>query len=46
MDIWQRVFDDPIPWSRVGASAATLGGFSFGFALIAWLIFRRKDILS
>jgi ABC-2 type transport system permease protein len=46
MDIWQRVFDDPIPWSRVGASAATLGGFSFWFALIAWLIFRRKDILS
>jgi ABC-2 type transport system permease protein len=46
MDIWQRVFDDPVPWGRVGTSAAILGGYSLGYALIAWLIFRRKDILS
>jgi ABC-2 type transport system permease protein len=46
MDIWQRVFDDPVPWSRVATSASILGGYSLGFALVAWLIFRRKDILS
>lgn len=46
MDVWQRVFDDPIPWSRIATSAAVLGGYSLGLATIAWLIFRRKDILS
>jgi len=46
MDLWQRVFDDPVPWGRIGTSAAILGGYSLGFALIAWSIFRRKDILS
>ncbi len=46
MDIWQRVFDDPVPWGRIGTSAAILGGYSLGYALIAWLIFRHKDILS
>jgi ABC-2 type transport system permease protein len=46
MNVWQKIFEDPIPWQSVGTSAAILGGYSLAFVLAAWIIFRRKDILS
>jgi ABC-2 type transport system permease protein len=46
MNVWQQVFEDPIPWDSIGNSVAILGAYSIGFVFIAWLIFRRKDILS
>jgi ABC-2 type transport system permease protein len=46
MSVWQKVFEDPIPWVNIGTSAAVLGGYSLAFVLAAWIIFRRKDILS
>jgi ABC-2 type transport system permease protein len=46
INVWQRVFEDPIPWDSVWTSVAALGGYSLGFVLIAWVIFRRKDILT
>jgi ABC-2 type transport system permease protein len=46
MNVWQQVFEDPIPWESIRDSVAVLGAYSAGFVFIAWLIFRRKDILS
>jgi ABC-2 type transport system permease protein len=46
MSVWQKVFEDPIPWADIGTSAAILGGYSLAFVLAAWIIFHRKDILS
>jgi ABC-2 type transport system permease protein len=46
LNVWQQAFEDPIPWESIGNSMAVLGAYSAGFVFIAWLIFRRKDILS
>jgi ABC-2 type transport system permease protein len=46
MNVWQKIFEDPIPWQSIGTSIAALGGYSFAFVLAAWIIFRRKDILT
>lgn len=46
MNVWQKIFEDPISWQDIGTSVAALGGYSLAFVLTAWLIFRRKDILS
>lgn len=46
LNVWQKIFEDPIPWSDIGTSMAVLGAYSLGFAGIAWIIFRRKDILT
>jgi len=46
MNVWLQVFEDPVPWESIGNSVAVLGAYSVGFVFIAWLIFRRKDILS
>ena len=46
MNVWQKVFEDPVPWDSIGSSVAVLGAYSFGFVFAAWLIFRRKDILT
>lgn len=46
MNVWQKVFEDPIPWDSVWTSSAVLGAYSVGFVFAAWFIFRRKDILS
>jgi len=46
LNVWQQVFEDPVPWETIGKSVSVLGAYTIGFVLIAWLIFRRKDILS
>ena len=46
MNVWMQVFEDPVPWDSIGNSVAVLGAYSVGFVFVAWLIFRRKDILS
>ncbi len=45
-DAWQMVFDDPIPWDRVGRNVLVLASFALGFFLAALARFARKDILS
>ncbi len=46
LDLWQKMFEDPIPWNEVLHSAYVLGAFSIGFYVVTWYIFLRKDILS
>jgi ABC-2 type transport system permease protein len=46
LNLWQKIFEDPIPWNDVLHSVYILGAFSVGFYLITWYIFLRKDILS
>lgn len=46
LDLWQKMFEDPIPWNEVLHSVYVLGAFSIGFYSITWYIFLRKDILS
>ncbi len=46
LNVWMQIFEDPIPWDTIGTSMGVLGAYSLGFVVIAWLIFRRKDILS
>ena len=45
LNVWQKMFEDPVPWQSIGNSTAVLGAYSLGLFCIAWLIFRRKDIL-
>ena len=45
-DAWQMVFDDPIPWDRIGRNVLVLASFALGFFLAALGRFARKDILS
>lgn len=46
MNVWQKVFEDPIPWDSIWTSLAVLGSYSLAFVVAAWFIFRRKDILT
>lgn len=46
LDLWQKMFEDPIPWNEVLHSVYVLGAFSIGFYVATWYIFLRKDILS
>ncbi len=46
MNIWQKAFDDPIPWRDIVGSVGYLGAYSFLSTLIAWYIFIKKDVLS
>ena len=46
LDLWQKMFEDPIPWKEVLHSVYVLGAFSIGFYVATWYIFLRKDILS
>jgi ABC-2 type transport system permease protein len=46
LDLWQKMFEDPIPWNEVLHSVYILGAFSIGFYAVTWYIFLRKDILS
>ena len=45
-NIWQLVFQDPVPWLEVVKSASVLGAYSLALVLAAWLVFLKKDILS
>ncbi len=46
MNIWQKAFDDPIPWKDVVLSMAYLGIYSVLSTATAWYIFIKKDVLS
>lgn len=46
LDLWQKMFEDPIPWNEVLHSVYVLGAFSIGFYVATWYIFLRKDIVS
>jgi ABC-2 type transport system permease protein len=39
-----KIMAEPIPWHEIGVSALWLAGYAIGFALLALLIFRRRDI--
>ena len=46
MNIWQRFLDDPVPWQEIAKSAAILGLHNVALFLIAFVVYRRKDIKS
>ncbi len=46
MNIWQRFLDDPVPWREIAKSAAILGLHNVALFLIAFVVYRRKDIKS
>jgi ABC-2 type transport system permease protein len=46
MNIWQRFLDDPVPWQDIARSAAILGLHNVALFLIAFVVYRRKDIKS
>ena len=46
LNVWQKIFEDPVPWQTIGESVAVLGAYTLGFVVMAWAIFRRKDILT
>jgi len=43
---WLDFFSDPIDWGPIGDALANFAVWTVGLTLIAWLVFRRKDILS
>lgn len=45
-DVWRKAFTDPIDLGAIGKDVLALGGFLLIFLVSAWIIFRRKDILS
>ena len=46
LTIWMEAFGDPIDIGSVVRSSLALLGFSSGFAVLAWSLFKRKDIVS
>lgn len=46
LNIWMLPLQEPIPWMKMGASAAWLLGYAAAFVIGALGIFVRKDILS
>jgi len=44
--VWQKVFEQPVPWMVILSHVGILGLFSVGFYVVTWYIFVRKDILS
>ena len=46
LDVWQRVFDEPVPWQTVWKNLSIIAGHCIGFYAVTWYIFTRKDILS
>jgi ABC-2 type transport system permease protein len=46
LDLWQKMFEDPVPWKEVLHAVYILGAFSVGFYAVTWYIFLRKDVLS
>ncbi len=45
-DVWRKAFDDSIDWSAIGGDVGALLLFFTLFLSVAWIIFRRKDVLS
>jgi ABC-2 type transport system permease protein len=46
MSVWQKVFEDPVPWHEIIRSMINLSLYSMGAVGGAWIVFVRKDILS
>ena len=46
LDLWQLMFAQPIPWSRVGESLCILLGYNLTFLLIGLAAFQIRDIKS
>ncbi len=46
INLWQKAFNDPIPWREVQSSIVVLGSYAFASLGAAWMIFTRRDILS
>jgi len=44
--LWQYAFHDPIPWDRVGDSLINLGVYAAVFVALAFVLFKRKDVLT
>jgi ABC-2 type transport system permease protein len=45
-DEYVNFFRDPIAWRPIGEALLVFGLWSAGLTAAAWLVFRRKDILS
>jgi ABC-type transport system involved in multi-copper enzyme maturation permease subunit len=41
-----KIFEDPVPWQDIATSSAVLGAYAVAFVVTAWVIFKRKDILT
>lgn len=46
INIWQKVFADPVDWAEIWKGIVWLGGYSAAMVAGAWVIFTRKDVLS
>jgi ABC-2 type transport system permease protein len=46
INLWQQFLDIPIPWPEIGRSAIILGLHNAILFLIAFFVFKRKDIKS
>lgn len=45
-DLWTTAFFDPIPWGKALVSLIHLLGYTLAFAVLGFVIFRRKDVLT
>ncbi|MFB0517368.1 MAG: ABC transporter permease [Candidatus Neomarinimicrobiota bacterium] len=45
-DLWTYAFRDPIPWGKARVSLINLGVYSAVFSGLAFVLFRRKDVLT
>lgn len=46
VNVWQKIFNDPVPWADIQTSMRVLGEYSVIALVGAWIIFTRRDILS
>jgi ABC-2 type transport system permease protein len=46
MDMWQKIFLDPIPWNEIKIGMFSMCAWSLAAVLGAWSVFVKKDILS
>lgn len=46
LNVWQQILEVPIPWQSIGNDLLVVVGHCFGFYIVTWYIFARKDILS
>ncbi len=46
LDMWQKIFLDPIPWNEIKIGMLYMGSWTLAAVMGAWSVFVRKDILS
>ncbi len=46
IDLWQRVFQNPIRWEEIRAGIFYLGAWTLIPTIGAWIVFVRKDVMS